>query len=290
MAREVIARLGKASGVLSEAERRYEMPLACEAIKETMLRAAQQLVDDAGGRPIATSKSCDGTPLTIRHRSSLVQPGGKRVRISGKECQEILVANQFIRCDMGAGEGSRTRVLLAEPTPLIHGKSVPAILLACRQHWRRLRQLGHFGCAVEHYCWDRAGITALEQQTRQWHAQQPLPEVPPGMDPEIVRLSEFVCVTACALHDAHNALKWSMAGPFSDKDLVRDSFIAFESLRRSTDILSDNIHQWIGRHLHAHPDKGRRLGECAHDLLVGSWRRPINCRAARSTAAIRLGR
>ena len=134
MAQEVSCRLAKASGFLTDDQRLNEMPLACEVAKETLLRGAQQLVEDAKGKPIATSKSCDGTPLTVTHRSSLKQPGGKRVRVSGKECQEFLVANQFMRCNMGGGEGLRTKVLLAEPTPLTHGKSVPAILLTCRQH------------------------------------------------------------------------------------------------------------------------------------------------------------
>ena len=218
-AHEVVSRLGRASTFMGDHHRQVEMPLGCEVVKETLLRSVQALIDEAGGRPLLTSKSCDGTPLTVTHRTTHTLPNGKRIKKTGKMCQEFLVTSQFVRADMGGSEGMKTKVLLAEPTPLQHGKSVPNILLACRQHWRRLRDFGHLGCSIEHYCWDRMGIVALETQTREWHAAQPLPELPPFVDPEVVRLSEFVCVTACALHDAHNSLKWVMHSSFTDKEL-----------------------------------------------------------------------
>ena len=142
--------------------RKYEMPVACEAVKEALFRGAQALVEEAGGRPMVTSKSCDGTPITVSHRTYHTQPGGKRIQRKMKSCHEFLVSNQFLRVDMGGAVGMRTKVILTEPTPLLHGKTVPAILLACRQHWRRLRDLGHLGCSIEHYCWDRLSIGALE--------------------------------------------------------------------------------------------------------------------------------
>ena len=267
VAYEVLNRLGRGSTFMSDYERKTEAPLACEVVKETLLRAARDLIEDAGGRPVLTSKSCDGTPITVAHRSTLVQPGGKRVKRSGRQGQEFLVANQFLRLDMG-GAGMKTKVLLAEPTPLQHGKAVPAILLACRQHWRRLRDLGHLGCAIEHYCWDRMGIIALETQTRQWHAQQPLPMLPPLVDPEVVKLTEFVCVTACALHDAHNSLKWAMYSSFTDKEMMRDIYIGFESLRRSSDLLSKNIFEWLGQHLHPCEDRGAEWTEARLQLWM----------------------
>ena len=232
------------------------MPLVCEVVKETLLRAAQNLVQDSAGRPMVTSKSCDGTPITVSRTQAVTQPGGKRVRWTGKCGVEFLVANQFLRSDIGAAGAMKTAVLLAEPTHLEHCKNVPAILLACRQHWRRLRDLGHLGCAIEHYCWDRLGIKALEAQTRQWHAQQPLPPLPADADPEVVKLTEFVCVTACALHDAHNSLKWAMSAWLFDKELIRDVYIGFESLRRSSDLISKYLYQWLGGVLQPQADRG----------------------------------
>ena len=197
---------------------------------------AQAFVSSAGQRPMLSSKSCDGTPITVVHRQTRHQPTGKAVRSQGKQCVEFLVQNQFLRCDMGP-DGWQSRVLLAEPTPLWRGKSVPAILSAARRDWRTLRSLGHCGCAVEHYCWDRAGITALDRDTRKWHLVQPLPPLPMHIAPEVARLTEFVVVTACALHDAQNAFKWALWKQFVEKELTRDIYIGIESLRKSADLL-----------------------------------------------------
>ena len=256
LARDVVGRIGRASGFLSDHEWKSEMPLACEVANATLLSGAQALVREAAGRPMVTSKSCDGTPITVTHRATHVQPNGKKVKVSGRKGQEFLVCNQFVRTQMGGASGMQTKVLLAEPTALVHGKTVPAILAACRQHWRRLRDLGHTGCAIEHYCWDRLPIQALEKQTRQWHAAQPMPPLPAHIGREIAELTEFVCITACALHDAHNALKWSMHDQFKDKQLVRDIYIAFESLRRSADLISSNIFLWVRERLRPHQDRG----------------------------------
>ena len=266
---DVLGSLGRASVVMSENERRRDMPAACEVAKETLLRGAQALVAEAGGRPMLSTKSCDGTPITVTHRSSHSQPSGKRVRVSGRQCQEFLVCNQFVRTNLGGADVMKTRAILGEPTPLLHGKTVPAILLASRQHWHRLRDLGHFGCAIEHYCWDRLSIASLEKHTRQWHASQCLPSsLPCGMDAETVQLSEFVCITACALHDAHNALKWSMHSSFNNKDLVRDVYIGFEALRRSADLVSSYIYEWLGNRLRPHKDRGAPWAEARMTLWL----------------------
>ena len=253
---------------MTDNERQIEAPLACEVVKETLLRATQGLVEEAGGRPLLTSKSCDGTPITVAHRRVYHQPGGQNVRRTGRDCHEFLVANQFVRAELGGAVGMKTKVLLSEPTPLLHGKTVPDILLACRQHWRSLRSLGHLGCAIEHYCWDRLSIGALEEQTRQWHASQPLPELPPLSDPEVVKLTEFVVVTACALHDAHNSLKWAMGCSFADKELVRDMYIGFEALRRSSNLLSKCIYDWLGVHLQHCPGRGESWVEARLQLWL----------------------
>ena len=52
-------------------------------------------------------------------------------------------------------------MLLAEAIPL-ESKSHLAILGAARKSWVTVRSLGHRGCAVDHYVWDRAGFSASE--------------------------------------------------------------------------------------------------------------------------------
>ena len=211
VAQEVIMRMGKASVFLTDNERRFEIGVACEVAKDTLLRSARQLVDGAGGRPVLTSKSCDGTPITVTHRSVFEQPGGKKIRTTGRQCMEFLVQNQFLRTDMGS-DGMQTSVLLSEPTPLTQGKSVGAILGASRENWWTLRQLGHKGISVEHYCWDRFSITSLDRETRLWHDGQPLPELPPYITTEVASLMELAVMTPYALHDAQTRLQVGALG------------------------------------------------------------------------------
>ena len=156
LAREVIGRLGRASGFLDRDESRTELKLGCEVAKETLSRGVQSLVEPAGQRPMLTSKSCDGTPITIVHRETRYQPSGRAVRSEGNQCVEFLVQNQFVRCQLGPNDW-HTKILLSEPTPLWRGKAIPAILAAARRDLKTLRALGHVGCAVDHDCWNRIG-------------------------------------------------------------------------------------------------------------------------------------
>ena len=104
LTREVLGRFGQASRFLDHHDRKYELGVACEVTKEVLLRGAHDLVREAKGRPMVTSKSCDGTPMSVTHRSSVRQPSGKKIRVAGRRCEEFLVQSQFVRCDMGAGE------------------------------------------------------------------------------------------------------------------------------------------------------------------------------------------
>jgi len=254
-ASQTINRLGKASGFLSDADRKRELGLVCEVTKETFLRGAQELVDQVGHRPMLTSKSCDGTPLTVVHRVTHARSSGQRFQTSGRQGLEFLCQNQFLRVDLGV-QGWQTSAILGEPTQLKHGKSVDAILSASRRQWRSLRQMGHAGCVVEHYVWDRFGIQALERKTRQWHASQELPMLPPHVTVDVARLTEFVVVTPCALHDAQNAFRWALMGTCSDAELLRDVYVAIESLRNSADVISSHVAGWVTKSLRLHPDRG----------------------------------
>ena len=146
-------------------------------------------------------------PLRCLHYGSRSLPGAKKQRCHGKRGVEVLVSNQFIRYH-DPGHGWRTVCLLSEPAPLTISKEVPMILAAARRSWTSLRSLGATGCIVEHYCWGRAGISALERECRRWHLSQPIPDAvryPVGTREHL----EFVLCTPCALHDSQNAFRWA---------------------------------------------------------------------------------
>ena len=77
-----------------------EVGATCEAAKQVMKARALDLVSAAAGLPVLTSKSCDGTPLSVVHSTTRAMPGGKRLRRTGKAGVEFLVKNQFVRAQM----------------------------------------------------------------------------------------------------------------------------------------------------------------------------------------------
>lgn len=246
----LVESLARASNSLSREDVR-DLHRVCEAGKVTQETSARQLVSRAAGSPMMTSKSSDGTPITVVVRTEHELPSGQKVVRSGRTCEEYLVKNQFFRAVLSSGE-CVTRALLQDPLPLTHGKAAPQIFQACLKDWKSLRQLGHQGCAIEHYAFDRCGIKALERAWRQWHALE-APGFdglsPPNVPVDVFRLTEFVVVTACAAHDANNAFKWALASRFENKDLLRDAYICVESLRNSWTTISRHVCEWIALRL-----------------------------------------
>ena len=148
-ASEVIGRMGRASGFLDDNDRLQTLPKACEVSKEVLLRGAKRLVADSGGRPMVTSKSADGTPITVVHRNTYQLPQGKQVRKSGHACKEFLVQNQFLRVNMGpdgvGDEGAAARANSSDPWQVCAGFAL------CKQS-----ELGHFAAARPHRLCGRA--------------------------------------------------------------------------------------------------------------------------------------
>ena len=233
-----------ASGCLAKQDMR-DAARACEVGKAVLRVAAAELVAAAHGAPILNSKSADGTPINVAVRYASVLPSGARVRRYGRAGEEFLVKNQFLRVHLPGT--TMTRVLLQEPQPLSHGKSAAAIFQACKKDWRSLREMGHRGCAVEHFCYDRCGLTAHERLWRQWHAMSAASfgALAAPVPAEVLRLSEFVVFTACAAHDAQSAFRWGMRKWLGDKDLLRDVYVCIESLRRSMDLIHGHLAEWV---------------------------------------------
>eukprot|EP00974_Lingulodinium_polyedra_P084865 8215129-Lingulodinium_polyedra.AAC.1 len=148
---------------------------------------------------------------------------------------------------------------MQEATPLRWGKSVQAMGPVLLNGWQHLRSHGHLGVSIEHYSWDRAGITALERYFRQWHSQRAdaFGQLAQGdHTKESLTLSEFMVVTPCAAHDAHNAFRWALHCQFGSKELLRDCYVGIESLRKSHNLVEGNLAQWISDKLSFHSTHG----------------------------------
>ena len=215
-----------------------------ECVKIMLRQSAESFVQNAAGAPLLTSKSADGTPLkvVVNHKTTL--PSGRVVERGGKTGREFLLKNQFLRYYI-AGE-AKTCAILQDPICLDHGKSAGAIFAACSQHWRTLRELGHGGIAIEHYCYDRGGIEASERYWRAYHDRAPIPvAVAPLASEKTLRLTEMVIVTPCAAHDVQSSFRWGMGQYLQDRQLLRDVFIGIEALRHSMDLVQRFLVEWV---------------------------------------------
>ena len=238
----------QASGSLS-AKELSSVASTCEACKEVLHCAVVDLIKASAGRPILNSKSADGTPCSVRVRTQASRPSGSKVTRSGKHSVELLVKNQFLRCYINGKP--LTKVLLQEPMPLDHGKPCPAQFEACRKDWKSLRQLGHAGPAIEHYCFDRFGISGHERLWRQWHAMvaDSFQHLAVNSSTDLLQLSEFVLITGCAAHDAQSAFRWALHKELADADLLRDVYVSVEALRNSYDLITSRLLSWISQRL-----------------------------------------
>ena len=251
-----IRSLGLASGFLARPELR-ELEVGCEATKKVLMRRALDLVSEAYGMPVLSSKSCDGTPLNIAHESRrTLGITGTQAVTKGRKGQEFLVSNQFLRT-RGLGGDMQTSVLLSEAVPL-PDTGASATLMAAQVGWKWLRELGHRGLAIEHFVWDRKGFTKLERETRRWHELQPHPDTcPPFLDMEGHLLTDLIVVTPCSLHDSQNAFKWGMKTQCEDTSLMRDLYVSVESLRNSSDLLSSKVAEWVCLRLSFRESRGQ---------------------------------
>ena len=261
---QIIA-LGHASGFLTRGDLKA-LDIGCEVTKEVLRRRVVDLVDAALGCPILTSKSCDGTPMNLAHWSSHLLPNGKKVKTRGREGREFLVANQFVRAYL-PDDSVMTAVLLSEAVPLHEGKSAAAILAAANQGWMYLRDHGHLGPLIDHFVWDRAGLTRLEHDSRLWHAARNRPAPPKDMSPETFALLDFVVVTPCALHDAQNAFRWGQLQDFQNRSLMRDLYISVESLRNSADLISSRVGGWVASKIRLAPPRDESWISARRQLL-----------------------
>lgn len=240
----------KSSGSLTPGEVQ-EMYLLCEALKHFLAQNMARVVYELQDKPMLMSYSSDCTPALVKKHIQAELATGKKVRRVGNQSEEFLVENCFLRWYDAEGR-CQTRPALRDAVPLTEGKSAPALFAAGREHHKSLRALGHEGVAVQHYTFDRAALSALGRLFWQ-HLQQAAP--PPGgsgsalSSPKMLQLLEWVVANGCAIHDGHNALKWSMHQHFRDSDLLKNIYIGVQSLRNSYGMLYEFLPSWLMTHV-----------------------------------------
>ena len=174
--------------------------------------------------------------------------GGFGVRRSGGSLREFFAMRAFFR-DL---EGS-TVCLLNEPVAMTNGKTAWHLFSAQRRFCKTMRELQHKGLVISHYCWDSGVSSPLETKTRQRHnrAADELGEALGDMLASLLKLLDWVLVTPCCDHDAHNSLKWAIEMTLEDSDngevqsWTKDLYMCVESLRNGFDCILQELGPWI---------------------------------------------
>lgn len=166
---------------------------------------------------------------------------GLRVRRRGRQSVELLQHRLF--CMNSAGE---SRVVLDEPRPL-SDKTSWTHLEAYRTLCAQPRAAGHEGLCIEHFVWDRAVAAPTFRHVRQLHkaTEEAMRRKSRSAAPDLMSLLSWQTTSACANHDIHNGLKWSIMSLTADVGVLRGAFICVESLRNSYSSLVQHVTKWV---------------------------------------------
>ena len=105
-------------------------------------------------------------------------------------------------------------------------------MLECRADWKTLRQHGHRGPCLQVYGFDRCGFTKLRRLFMAFHALIGKSYSTATYDAADLMTMELLVFLPCALHDIHNAFRWSLLAEFNDRELLKNIWIAIASLRQ----------------------------------------------------------
>ena len=221
-----------------------------EVCKQFLKRTWQTHVRMAGGGPVLCSYSSDGTPIsTTQQCRSSISTGGT-VKRFGRGTSEYLVQGMFSRY-LDAQDQAQTCVVLRDPLPLTEGKAAWQLFSCCLEFGPTLREEGHLGLALHHYCFDRACYKPLTRAMIQHHRRLAarFGHGSSQLTPQLLELQEWVLSTACGCHDAHNSLKWAMHAQMNDPELTKSVYLVIESLRNAFDLLAMILPSWMASKL-----------------------------------------
>ena len=220
-----------------------------EVAKRVMWERARMFVLQNATVPLLYSYSGDGTPMTTKARIVATVSDARVVHRSGGNLFEYLMQKAFLK--RVSLDGSHTVVpLFRDPVVMSQGKDALQQFAACEEFFPTLRECGHTGIAVSHYCFDRAGQSAMERLLRQKHALRH-----PG-DPDshtfsaenfVLWLKDWVLSCGCANHDSQNGLKWGISRALGEdpSKTMKDMFIVIESVRNAYSEILRHLMDWL---------------------------------------------
>lgn len=166
--------------------------------KQFLLDRCRALVSNiAADRVAIRSYTSDGTPI-LTDKAWTRQLGEKRIRRRGKGNDEFIVDRTYVGGYTPQGD-FRTAVAFREPFALTQGKSGWALLAVAQSACPTLRGMGHFGPAIENYCFDRGCYSVLARRLHQVHLREASRNLRPTAAVEA--LTNIVVASPDCLHD-----------------------------------------------------------------------------------------
>eukprot|EP00971_Amphidinium_carterae_P325638 6456017-Amphidinium_carterae.1 len=203
-----IENLAKASLSLDASARERCLVLAEEG-KLYLQQTVESMIEQHPGAPLCIQFSADSTPIKLRTYTTLSGPT-KKQRCSGETSTDFFVMQVFIGIATG-DESVVEKLVFCDPVQLVHGKTMPS-LSACVEQFLQPSWChpSPESVTIFYQVHDRGMSKSFRVATSgHFIANSAVPE----------EMSELGCATdwdqvifmdaGCALHDCHNALKWS---------------------------------------------------------------------------------
>eukprot|EP00971_Amphidinium_carterae_P130147 2578225-Amphidinium_carterae.1 len=215
-----------------------------EASKMYLVQRARQFVQLSETAPVVFEYSCDCTPLRHRVHVSADTVPHSHMRSSGQSAGEFFVHHLFVSCADGTGDVKRT-VVFRDCLELTHGKSMRAqipVSLCCPglSLYPNAPRVSVF-----HQVSDRGVTHGYRAAVSGFVALQSAQQVEDGVHASNKNsLYQWHSSVGCALHDAHNGLKWALQVHF-ESGMLRDVFAGLACYRQSFRHIPVKLGDWL---------------------------------------------
>eukprot|EP00971_Amphidinium_carterae_P331954 6465810-Amphidinium_carterae.1 len=251
---ELIQKHSKLSASLSRAEL-VELGVLCGCASLVLHEEVQSLVSGSAG-PWLFQFGQDTTK--VRRNQIISYHAGKRgtVKRGGSVTNDFCVQCLFIgHVD---GEGTyRERLEFGRPTPLEYGKKSVALAAVA------LDQPGLDSCSgdvlqlrLRHQVYDRAyPVSFAEFMSGHWNASACSEESGEETSEQFPwHFLELHTHVGCAIHDSHNALKWSSFALFSDSLVQQNAYLGLVACKNAFMRVTGGIGDWLLNVVRAVPE------------------------------------
>lgn len=203
----------------------------------------RRFVSERSEQPLLEMFFSDATPYTVQSRHA-VEADGLTARREGRECKDFLMQRTFV-----VSVDGQVRTYFRDAR-MMSDKHHLTSYRGFADEWHGVRRMGAKDIVISCYVFDRAVQSAMERRMRQQHGLQELYllETEPDTAAETI-LKSWVVSLGCSCHDLHGGLKWSVMQYVGSKQMMKDSWVIFQSLRQSSEQIWRNLHAWVAEHI-----------------------------------------